>query len=524
MERQLTNREWCLSPDELKFVPVSKQETATLNGEYTLAQVSVFEEAFKNNIIAGKKNNPIVEAIKVHGESFYTNLNTINNVVLKSDFVVGIIPNYELLEQRMLAGPITPIEFAQFISEYSYTPISANFSASQNSPRFLKQLDDFYRGSFADSVMGGFCALMPSAFLAVGGFFALIGKVGGLIQDALSFISKIKNIEDPIKALFEAIKVKALIEAIKEKISKAVMGAINKIKDAIENFDIANVVAGVENFVTNTIGKRVSELKEEISTMFSKENLEKIEAKIKGMIDFAVGLFANPSLEEIMFLMARICGFAAGVEAIISGVKAPLDSITDRYTNTFNALRSASDRNTAEVIDAGGIRMSDEHRREQINISREAWVAAGNQSPVTEEERSAVPTWEQIRNNTHGTIRIQGRWVSILGAAGWTGVSIDVRVLLMRLQKEFDKGPLIVNSGWRSQAYQNMLIREGRTTAVNSLHIQGMALDITWNGRGNNLTYEAEFVEIAKTLGFKGIGYYNSFTHIDIGPTRYWRG
>lgn len=309
MEKQLTNRDWCLSPEEEKVFKASPQAVGNANGEYALAQIAVFEESFKRNMVADRETNLVVLAVKKYGDAFDTNLKLVNQFINTSNFAVDNLPNYALLNTRIANGPISQIEFAQFITDFNYTPTSANFSANQNPPKFLGELDDFYRGSFADSIMGGFCSVLPNVFGAIGGFFIIIGQVEGLISDAMAFIAKIRNIEDPIKALFEAIKVKALIEAIKKKITDTVMGAINKIQQAIQNFSMADVMGKVESFIENKIVANVNALKDQIQRVFSAENLATIQAKITGMIDYAVGLFDNPSLSEIMFLMMRICGF-----------------------------------------------------------------------------------------------------------------------------------------------------------------------------------------------------------------------
>ena len=200
---------------------------------------------------------------------------------------------------------------------------------------------------------------MPNVFGAIGAFFGIIGQIDGLLQDALSFISKIRNIKDPIKALFDAIKVKALIDAIKEKVTKAVMGVVNKIKSAVENFNPAEVIKRAETFIKNTIESKLVNLQEGIMGFFSEENIKKIENKIKGMIDYAVGLFDNPSVEEIMFLISRICGFAAGIETLVQGLKDPLDKTADTFLNGIDMLKANSGVTTAAVVKAGGIRFDD---------------------------------------------------------------------------------------------------------------------------------------------------------------------
>ena len=148
-------------------------------------------------------------------------------------------------------------------------------------------------------------------FGAIGAFFGIIGQIDGLLQDALSFISKIRNIKDPIKALFDAIKVKALIDPIKEKVTKAVMGVVNKIKSAVENFNPAEVIKRAETFIKNTIESKLVNLQEGIMGFFSEENIKKLISSIQTeakIINFVKPIFLKISPDESFELIKIIAG------------------------------------------------------------------------------------------------------------------------------------------------------------------------------------------------------------------------
>ena len=518
--------EYCLLPDEKRVEVSSTTPISNGNGELTLSSIAVFEEDFRNNVVASGAIDPITAAVQKYGsEEFYDNLSTINNK-LKNSFFVLQVPNYPLLNTRLEKGPITPFEFAQYIKEYGISPAIANSTSGSDAPRFLKSLEDFYTDSFASSVMGGFCSLMPNIFGAIGGFFDLIGKIDGLIGDALSFLSKIKNIKDPIQALFDAIKVKALIEAIKEKVTKAVMGAVNKIKDAITNFDIGNAVSQVKSFVQNKVGARLQEMKESISKFFSEENLKTIENKIKGMIDYAVSLFENPSLQEIQYLIARICGFASGIESIVSGLKAPLDSAADRYVNVTKIVKAKSGQTTAAAVSAGARRFDDATREKEINRSREILEAKGNPAPIAAEEFSDLPAWSDIKDDGHDVIRVNGRFDGELDEDGWNKMKPEFRVKIMRLHKAavdagILSGPFVVYSGWRSQQY-SASIDTFESTAIDDIHALGKAADVGWDDfDGSDETINA-FINVARSVGFTGFGKFNLFMHIDTASNSIW--
>lgn len=515
----------CLNTNNLNGTNrTSVPATVKPNGEYTISQLNVFQQNFQNNMQVELQTNPLTTAVKRYGNSVYDSVNQLNSDILQRDYIKEQLPNYEVLNKRLQYAPITPLEFASFIKDSNYTPSAAIQSANANGSRFLNELDDFYNGDFSNSVLGGFCALFGSVFAAIGGFFDLIGSIDGLIQDALSFINKIKNLEDPIKAFFEKIKVKALIEAIKEKITKTIEKTIDKVKKMIENFSVENIVGEIKSFVQKNIVAKVEKIKEDIQQFFSEENIKKIKDKIKGIIDYGVSLFQNPSLEEIQFLIARICSLATGIEGLIKGLKGPLDDFANRYDEVFNSISNASNRITGEAIRAGAIRLAPEVREEQINRTRTIWEKAGNFVPITAQEYSDLPSWETLKAGSDSRLKIQGGWVTRMKPAseGWTKMDRDVRVMVMRLQKAAKEagiinGHIYLNSGYRSPAYN-----EDVDGAKASQHLDGFAADLTWDGYSPTSDSLLLFANMARRQGFKGIGYYNGFCHVDVGPERFW--
>jgi uncharacterized protein YcbK (DUF882 family) len=79
--------------------------------------------------------------------------------------------------------------------------------------------------------------------------------------------------------------------------------------------------------------------------------------------------------------------------------------------------------------------------------------------------------------------------------------------------------PFEVISGYRSPASNAVLIAEGRGVAQNSMHLQGMAIDIRLPKRRLKHVRDA-----AVKLEQGGVGYYprSNFVHVDTGRVRYW--
>ena len=90
--------------------------------------------------------------------------------------------------------------------------------------------------------------------------------------------------------------------------------------------------------------------------------------------------------------------------------------------------------------------------------------------------------------------------------------------MLSALQEQWDHNlPIVVKSGFRTAETNRGL--EG--AAPGSLHLRGLAVDIAVPGMAlEDLSGRAWL--LAHRLGFMGIGLYENFVHVDIGPHRVW--
>lgn len=535
---------------------VAAGPVANNNGEYNLHQIDIFQKRFADNIVEDvENNNPLKTAVKKYPD-FYENLGKINDDFFKRDYIQNILPDYPILNKRLDHGPITALEFAAFIKDSNYTPGTAIASSNAKGPRFCDEMNSFYNGDFSDSVLGGFCSLFGNIFGAIDSFFNILDTVAGAIADVFALLTKIKNIKDTAQAIFDQIKVKALIEAIKEKIRSMIEGAIKKVCQQIANFNIEAITGPLAN-ATGPQMKMVENInikKNALTDACGPENLERILKKVQGLINYAVGLFQNPSIEEIMMLISRICGMAAAIEDLFKKLKDPLNDFADRYKEVFNTLENAGNRVTGEAIRNGGIRPTPETREELINRARTIWrdvpdtpagTTNGNtgggtsnyeydpssRDPVFIGDITGLPTWDDIKDNTHPLIRIRGGWTTRMRppSEGWTLMTAELRVKVLRLQKAANElgifsGPITLNSGYRSPWYNNLLISEMGSPPVarSSLHMSHIAADLTWSGYSKNSQATNDFFQLARDHGFGGVKAYNSFIHCDLGPVRTW--
>ena len=99
---------------------------------------------------------------------------------------------------------------------------------------------------------------------------------------------------------------------------------------------------------------------------------------------------------------------------------------------------------------------------------------------------------------------------------GSAKVLIDAELLgKLQIIREHFNSPVVVNSGYRTVDYNRTV------GGVNgSQHVLGKACDIVVKGKT-----PAEVAKYAKDIGFRGVGIYSDFVHVDTRLTRsYWYG
>ena len=100
------------------------------------------------------------------------------------------------------------------------------------------------------------------------------------------------------------------------------------------------------------------------------------------------------------------------------------------------------------------------------------------------------------------------------GCCSTTVIDAKLITYLQKIRNHFN-APVVINSGYRCTKHNRAV-----GGAVNSQHTHGKAADIVVKGIAPK-----EVEAYAEKVGFKGIGSYSSFTHVDTRSKRArWRG
>jgi len=486
-------------------------------GEFTLDQVDVFTEQLAQNIKEDRETNPVLKLVNRYGDEFYESANAVNTFRNRRE--ASDLTSYPDLANRWARGNISQIEVAAFIEAFNYTPIGLTNKCNGGDPfGLLFELDAYYKNTFTQSVMGGFCASIPGVFGAIDAFFDIIDTVDGLVKDAFAILSKLRNMKDPLQAAIEKITVESLLKQIKDLIVKTVTDIFEKVQKAIQNFNIEDIIGDVSTFVRENVVKRIMQQREEMCLFFCEANKERIKKKAANLIDYIASIIENPGLEEIQFMVTRFCSFIGQIEGLMNDIKSPLDTYGGKYSRISNRLKRISNLNTSTAIRNGAIRYDDETRKETINSIEQDWEnedlkgytptgeKPSNVKKPSIKEYGSLPDCCDVFEGKDSRVKVSGDWVEDedCGIEGWVKVDLDVKVYLMRLQEKLGAQINVIN-GYRSQQYNEKI-----GGAEESSYMSGMVIDIELIGDSDTLA------ELALKSGFKTVAVSADKVRLDI--------
>lgn len=495
-------------------------EPTVVNGQYTLAAVDMFAEDLAKNILQEADSNPLKIALNRYGDKLYEAAAYVN-----TDWKNKIGDSAgDALAERWQSGNITNLEIADFMEAYNYT---ADGLLNQNNIFKLNlELNNYYKGGISESLLGGFCNSLKNIFNQIDAFWDLIETVDGLISDAAAFIKKIPRDYDGWKTLIQEEVIDKLLEEIQTKIIDVIDQTFKDIMAAIENFDPVGIISDAVTNVNRMHTKRVMTLKERMCNEMTEKQKKKLKEKLKNFMNYAVSLFENIDLETVQFLVYRFCALATNIEALIREIKDPLDSFGNRYQRVVQRLQTISNQNTSTAIRNGGVRFSEEKRRETINSLRDVWEGEDGQRrrtptgedaiivpEITAQEYKDLPPCMAVLKGTNPKFGLDGKSFDEddgVGLPAYTHIDLDVKVYLARFQEKLGR-KVTITKGWVDAEYNEKI-----KGSPESSHLSGLVIDINNDFNLNSEEKVEEFKTRAFAAGFKYIVIYEKHIHMDI--------
>ena len=516
--------------------------TVKLDGTYTSAQIDVFAKELADNIVAETNNNPIQKMVNKFGDDFGKSIDFINGPFRNND-----TKNYPSLNNRFQRGNISNLEMADFMESFNYSP---NGVQNQVPDKLLGDLEKYYAGDIFESILGGFCNSMNNLFNQIDAFYDLIGEVDGLINDITAAYNKIKIFvqtgryegRTPLEIIEQEI-VEKLMEEIQKKIIDSVIKIYQKIRAAIENFDIMEQIGDLVVGIDKSHTKFIMTQKERMCNELTEEQEKKVKDKLKGFMDYAFSLFENMDLATMQFLVARFCALASNVEALVNEIKNPLDDYGNRYQRVIKRLQAIGNQNTSTAIRNGAIRFSKERRQDDINSLNSLWNEGNaNNVPqtvsdyeridvklITAQDYKDLPQCMAVMKGSE-IFKIEGDVFDEekgIGIPAYTHIDLDVKVYLKRLQSIYGN-TMVITNGWISQDYNQTVLKKENDNP----HLSGLVIDIKRDpafesafnsvpeiekgiGAGFTEDWIELFVKNAKKSGFLGVVIYDKHIHLD---------
>ena len=483
------------------------------------------------------------------------------------------------IDSRLSQGVFTPIEFAEFADQNGYADMNDVEDHIRNDPfSFLNLLNAFFLGSMALAIAGGVCGALSNPFAGLSGILEsatdliqkaqeavakakaiLAGGIGGLLSGLTSLInnalgevteafSKINAFKDTIKNMIENV-----VDQVKQKFENVV----KKFGKFAENIKNGNLLRSIQSMVQDKITQ--------VRNFFSDFNMQKLIENSQNLIGRFAGQFKEMTLNIASNILLAGCKMVDFLQDFLSAPVDSLQSLFDKAETETEQLRIQSDQRTREAVAAGRPSATREARTEARDQFIAEWrgsVLAGiENSGYVERDGEIVfvpsmsshpaPTaWEYLTFGGQVLNPVQAGkqfWTSdivvnmvdygggqvipgetgIDPAIGYYGIKLEaleranalIEAMMELGADRLDgapssitgQGKLLITSGFRHPIYNQYLRNTGVGAAVNSQHMEGKALDCVM-GRG---AFRERFIEMAAAHGFKGIGRYNTFVHID---------
>lgn len=433
----------------------------------------------------------------------------------------------------------------------------------ENEPIVLPLLNDFFdKFSFNPSI----CSNVPNPFSEILGTIQEVLGGGNNVTHNQSYSPQIPQIESMIG------RVNSFRDQIMSQIDQTAQQMLT---------NVAGVDGSLMSFfgqnqtiiqpIINHFMKKISDTR----SNYSDENIQGIKDDVNKSLDSVMGQYEDILPSVLDYMMLQCCNTAGNLDQAMRKPVEDLQKSTNDFMTTHDTITSQSSLRRQQITALGGRRIPPTSRVQQRfqavsnynagigSFDENSLVSNGGNvpdsavdQPIASDSASGNETellnkitakglpgyfrfQPQVQNmgakstrkynankgnakhrrhydpgqNFHKTVN--GQTVD----AGWKLVKPDVWLCLIRgldmlRAAGHNVGTVSINSAYRSPYYNHIIVGG----ATRSQHMAGKALDISKSGMGS----PTRFVTYMKKAGFKGIGYYNSFLHFDIGPARSW--
>lgn len=424
--------------------------------------------------------------------------------------------DYTFIAKKEEILPITYVDIAEFLYQYSYLETQVNyiftgFSDENYTPteeciQCLNDLNNFLNKNYGKALNNGICGTLSDLIGKIMPFVQMLKGAVGLAQDLMS--GNFSGLLGPIMSL---------VNQLKSFVKQFVASQLKIIK---------NLQQLVSDLKSGALVKAAQKRLGSLVDFFSQDNIDSIGKSLEEIGKKMIAQFKNPMWpENLLLMLLRICQMISSLAGFLQTPVQSAQRFVNGMMSNYAAFSSLSNQILASDR-ALGTRVLTTKQREQVG--RQAEDRAGSRSnsttsaanlnaghvagnfAMTAEEGTWLSRFLQQANSkaiSDSDIKLVGGVQSNLPKSIVGLKRLEVLVMLRRVAKKMGK-PLTITSAFRYPGYNN-----GRGPIGG--HIAGDSLDIVWPGGDAEL---AKFVEYCSRVGFKRITSYRGsrFCHIDL--------
>lgn len=345
-----------------------------------------------------------------------------------------------------------------------------------------------------------------------------------------------------------------ILETVEERVNTVVEQSASQLENVARSFSPENI-RSTSNNVSQSSYIRLAGLQSRALDATSEDAVRHMQDVVRGNIANTSRGFRELNREDVEFIALRFCNLAGEIERLYSSLLNPIQDMITQSESISRPLSLAGNEVSLRAVRAGAIRLPSSSRPQFAQTASR--IHATTSSPSSSSPTNIFPPQGTLPNASNGPLpplpsefdslprfsdvngsvwrglisyNLGGRTIGRLRASnlsenmGWDGIfyhggvnhnGVDMLRRFISLAIDWrnsgNGSPLVVNSAYRPGDRTN--------SGGLSYHGLGIALDVRMNS-----SQQDSFATLARQKGFRGIGFYSSFIHIDTGPERSWRG
>ena len=381
----------------------------------------------------------------------------------------------------------------------------------------LKDLDFHFAINLGQNLTAKACGAYNDVLADLTKAFAIL-KTGKALLSEVVDVAQFLN--DP-KALLEAIKQRASLEAIVSTLESVVKGVIEAAKKVVMAAagSVLLVLKGLESAAGPVI-KKMKKMINDINTFMEDPSIDKLTKGIEGIVADLASQFEKLTPENVANMMFRLCQMAQDLQGQLMAPAMELNRFANTVGGQAQAVLSRSASETKNAVSYGAIRVSKEDRdtkKKEVTTKFNSNVKPDNEE--ADYVTSHYPTESEMNdllnaseNGIGSNIKFDSAVVNYENGDGWKKVHTNVWLKMLRLTEQTKK-TYTIKRGYE-QAQESPLFPKKK---IPTWYSMGSAVDIDVTASNRKETIIA-----ASRAGFGGIRVFPSYIQLHNGRRSYY--